>query len=393
MKIESLHIKNFKAYKDARLENLPAFCVIVGANGTGKSTLFDIFAFIKDCLTFNLTKALQARGGFDEIISRGCGGQDTIHFEIKCTLPVGNSEEQLTYELEIGQEQNNPYVKREKLTYGDAMGLSVLDFSCGDGYVLQNEEARYSNNEADWDGQSLDAKDMLAIKGCGHFQQFKAASAIRRYIESWHLSNFNINAACGVKETAGFSEHLSATGDNLQRVAKQIKDNHPVVFNTIIENLRRRVPGIDGVEILETPDKRLLLRFNSGDFKDPFMDRNTSDGTLKIFAYLVLLHDPQPHSFLCVEEPENQLYHTLLPELAEEFRAYAIRGGQVFVSTHSPEFLNAVALEEVYWLEKHNGFTAVKRAADDPKIRAFMSEGDQMGYLWSHNFFGEIAPR
>jgi len=37
-----------------------------------------------------------------------------------------------------------------------------------------------------------------------------------------------------------------------------------------------------------------------------------SDGTLKVFAYLLLMEDPNPPPFLCVEEPENGLYHKLL---------------------------------------------------------------------------------
>ena len=36
-----------------------------------------------------------------------------------------------------------------------------------------------------------------------------------------------------------------------------------------------------------------------------------SDGTLKVFAYLLLLEDPSPPPFLCIEEPENGLYHKL----------------------------------------------------------------------------------
>ena len=51
-----------------------------------------------------------------------------------------------------------------------------------------------------------------------------------------------------------------------------------------------------------------------------------SDGTIKMFAYLVLLYDPRPHPLLSIEELENQLYPDLLPELAEELRDYAQRG-------------------------------------------------------------------
>ncbi len=68
-----------------------------------------------------------------------------------------------------------------------------------------------------------------------------------------------------------------------------------------------------------------------------------------MFAYPVLLYDPETHPLLAVEEPENQLHPELLAELAEEFRDYARRGSQVFISTHSPDFLNATRLEEIYW--------------------------------------------
>jgi predicted ATPase len=106
-----------------------------------------------------------------------------------------------------------------------------------------------------------------------------------------------------------------------------------------------------------------------------------------MFAYLVLLHDPKPHPLLCIEEPENQLYPTLMSELAEEFRDYARRGGQVMLSTHSPDLLDAVRLEEVLWLMKKDGLSEIRRAQDDPQVSHYMKNGDKMGYLWKQGFF------
>ncbi|MFC3564278.1 AAA family ATPase [Xanthomonas dyei] len=106
-----------------------------------------------------------------------------------------------------------------------------------------------------------------------------------------------------------------------------------------------------------------------------------------MFAYLVLLYDPSPHPLLCVEEPENQLYPQLMTELAEEFRMYAERGGQVLVSTHSPDFLNSAELDEACWLVKRNGCTEVHRARDNQQISNYVKEGDQLGYLWKQGFF------
>ena len=142
-----------------------------------------------------------------------------------------------------------------------------------------------------------------------------------------------------------------------------------------------------------TEEGRVLLKFQDGSFEDPFLARSVSDGTIKMLAYLTLLYDPAPHPLLCVEEPENQLYPKLLEELAEEFREYAHRGGQVFVSTHSPDFLNAAGLDEVFWLVKKDGYTSVMRARDDEQLAAYMAEGDRMGYLWAHGFFPGVDPR
>ena len=144
----------------------------------------------------------------------------------------------------------------------------------------------------------------------------------------------------------------------------------------------RRVPGVSSVEAKPTDDGRLVLRFQDGAFKDPFIARYVSDGTIKMFTYLVLLYDPKPHQLLAVEEPENQLYPHLLWELAEEFRDYATRGGQVFVSTHSPEFLNGVNLDEVFCLVKKEGFSEVVRPSDSETLRSLVNGGDPPGRLW-----------
>ena len=233
----------------------------------------------------------------------------------------------------------------------------------------------------------------MAIKGLGQFARFKAASAFRQLIENWHVSDFHINLARGSKDAIGESEHLSVTGENLQLVARHIYENEPELFQKIVEAMKHRVPGVNQVKPVLTEDGRLILSFQDDTFQDPFIDRYVSDGTIKMFAYLVLLYDPKPHPLLCVEEPENQLYPGLLGELAEEFRSYAQRGGQVFVSSHSPDFLNAVDLDEVFWLVKENGCTTIKRARDNKQIAAFMAEGDQMGYLWKEGFFEGVSPK
>ncbi len=395
MKIESIRLRNFKTFRDVHLKDIPSFLVVVGANGTGKTTLFDVFGFLHDCLKGNVRQALDRRGRFHEVQSRESDGE-SILIEIQYRMPIANVDRLVTYSLEIAEKNNTPFVKREILRYKRGRYGSpfhFLDFSNGEGYAITNEEDfDKKDEELDREYQKV-ASDTLAIKGLGQFERFKAANAFRQLMESWHVSDFHINAARGRKEAQGDSEHLSETGDNLPLVARFLHEQHPQAFQRILDTMARRVPGVSGIEPKLMDDGYLTLRFQDGSYKTPFLDRYISDGTIKMFAYLILLHDPAPHPLLCVEEPENQLYPKLMPELAEEFRDYARRGGQVLVSTHSPDFLNAVELDEVCWLVKTNGGTTIRRAKDNSQIAAYMADGDQMGYLWNQGFFEGADPR
>ena len=396
MKIESIHLQNFKAFQDVEINDIPSFCVVVGANGAGKSTLFDVFGFLKDGLEFNITKALQSRGGFWEVVSRG-HENESIKIEIQFRTDINRVSRLVTYLIEIIQDANGrSMIEREILRYKrGAYGspFHFLDFTRGKGVAIINEKDFDKSEEELHPEEQVVDPDILAIKGLGQFQKFKAANAFRQFIENWNVSDFHINLARGSKDAAGYDTHLSKTGENLQLAANYLFENHRPIFDTVLRKMKERVPGMGAITPEPTRDGRLLLKFQDGSFKDPFIDRYVSDGTIKMFAYLVLLYDPAPHPLLCVEEPENQLYPALLVELAEEFRDYANRGGQVFVSTHSPDFLNAVELDEVFWLVKKKGYTQIRRARDDAQLRAYMEAGDQMGHLWKEGLFEGADPK
>ncbi len=385
MQIESIEIRNFRLFREARLTDIQRLCVLVGANGTGKSTLFDLFSFLKDALAMNIGKAVAKRGGYKELASRGHSGEP-IELTLQFRLEITGYERLVTYVLKIEPDEHGKVVvAREILRYkrgSYGAPFRFLDFSRGKGYAITNEED-FSKQEEELtrEDQELDAPDILAIKGLGQFERFKAASAFRQMIENWHISDFHVSDARPSQED-GFAEHLSTRGDNLPLVANYLFEHHRDRFDKVLEAMRQRVPGVSVVEPKQTEDGRLVLRFQDGSFKDPFIARYVSDGTIKMFAYLVLLHDPKPFPLLAVEEPENQLYPELLPELAEEFRAYARRGGQVFISTHSPDFLNALTLDEIYCLRKDAGFTNIAKASESANLRALAEAGDLPGYLW-----------
>lgn len=105
-KIEGFRIKNFRALKDVALgrlwnlqksETLTPMTAVIGKNGVGKSTLFDAFGFLADCLKSGVEEACDARGrgGFRNIRAQGQGGP--IEFEVYYKED-GNARP-ITYEL------------------------------------------------------------------------------------------------------------------------------------------------------------------------------------------------------------------------------------------------------------------------------------------------------
>ena len=394
MKIESIRLKNFKAFKDVHIDKIPGMSVFVGANGSGKTSLFNVFSFLKDALTDNVHVALIKQGGsrgFHEVRSRSSDGP----IEIELKFREAKKSPLVTYSLTINEKDGRPIIEKEILQYrrgSKGQPWRFLDFFEGRGKAVINEPDKVTERtELKREEHELKSQDILALKGLAQFEKFPASKAIGDLLENWHISDFHIQQARPERES-GYAEHLSKEGENLALVTEFLYKRHPEIFRKIIEKLKQRVPGISDVDSKITEEGRVLLRFKDGDFQDPFLARHVSDGTIKMFAYLVLLHDPKPHPLLCVEEPENQLYPQLLAELAEEFRDYARKGGQVFVSTHSPDFLNGCELEEVFWLKKEKGYTVVRRANEDEQIRTYMKDGDKLGYLWRQGFFEGADP-
>lgn len=382
MQIESLNIKNYRVFHNVSVDNLPQMAVFMGQNGVGKTTFFDVFGFLNDCLSSNVRSALAKRGGYNEVISRD--QNEDMHFEIK--FRPSPDEPIITYELTIGlNEAAAPVVKKEVMRFRRGQHgapWKILDFAYGEGVAADGSLQSYETVQmATRKRQKVAAPDILAIKGLGQFEDFPAVASLRCLIEDWYVSDFHIEGA-RERQQADYSESLSRTGDNLSQVAKYLYDNHRDRFDSILQAMRERVPGVNNVEAKLTEDGYVILRFQDGRFKNPFSSKFVSDGTIKMFTYLILLRDPNPHALLCVEEPENQLYPELLPQLAEEFRHYTDVGGQVFISTHSPDFLNAIRLEELYCLVKINGYTDIICASKLPLIVSLYKEGDLLGELW-----------
>lgn len=403
--IEGFRVQNYRALRDVTLGKLSSqqggapltpFTVVIGKNGVGKSTLFDAFGFVADCLTHDVEQAcdMKQRGGFERLRSKG--SNEPIRFEIYYREAKG--ERPMTYELSIAlDETGRPFVESEVLRQrrkGQKHGrpYPFLRLNLGKGMVWAGEEAVEVAGEEDRAQATVELTDLrqLGIATLGTLKEHPRIKRFRDFLKGWYLSYFYPDAARGLP-SAGPQKHLNIHGDNIGNVVQFMEQReNSDRFKLILKRIAAKIPGIKSIDTKVTDDKRVLLRFNDGAFSDPFFAQQMSDGTLKVFAYLLLLEDPEPPPFICIEEPENGLYHKLLETLAHEFRSHANgkkNAPQIFVTTHQPYFVDALSPEEVWVLEKGaDGYSIIRRVSDLEVVKNLVEEGLPLGGLWYSDY-------
>ncbi|MGK4001632.1 AAA family ATPase [Sorangium sp. So ce1036] len=377
-RLEALRVENYRALKSIALEKITPLTVLLGANGSGKSTVFDVFNFLSECFQFGLRHAWDRRGRARELKTRGQAGAITIELKYRERLDAPL----ITYHLAVDEEGGKVFVAEEWLSWrrGKQVGrpFRFLDYRRGQGSAVSGEEPDESDRRIE---SPLRSPDLIAVNTLGQFAEHPRVAALREFITDWYVSYLSIDDTRNQPE-AGPQDRLSKTGDNLPNVIQHLKEQHPERLERIFDALRRRVPRLERVLAEPMPDGRLLLQIKDAPFDRPVLSRFVSDGTLKMLAYLTVLYDPEAPQFIGVEEPENFLHPRLLPELAEECRA-ATERSQLLVTTHSPFFLNVLKPEEIRVLYRNElGYTEAVRASDIKGIPEFVAAGATMGHLW-----------
>lgn len=407
-KILGIAIKNYGSLRDIKMgklfsdrndDELGNMVAIIGPSGNGKSTIADAFGFISDCISTDVETACDEknRGGFDQLISQ-CGATE-IRFEIY--YKESKNSRPITYELTISKDKmDRAYVKEERLRQrrvGNSYGrpLSFLHLVDGKGYAFEGAEGGQVDDEGN---ETVGTKVMvelsesrtLGIVTLGVMKQYSRIEKFLSFLKSWYLCYFTPDAARQL-QTASPSPYLNKTGSNINNVAQYMFRENPDEFKKILLDIQDKIPNIDRIKPEKLPNGQMVLEFFQKGFSEPFFSQRMSDGTLKLFAYYLLLHERNPRQLVFVEEPENGLYHKYLANLAVEMKRNVGNGyaKQLFVTTHSPFFVNALAPEQVWVLEKdENGFSKIKRASEYEFVSDLTSEGASMGDLWYSEYFG-----
>ncbi|MCP4701453.1 MAG: AAA family ATPase, partial [Gammaproteobacteria bacterium] len=185
-RIESLRVQNYRALRKVEFGRLTPVTVLLGSNGSGKSTIFDLFDFLSECFQFGLRHAWDRRGHGKELKTRGAAGP--VAFELKYREQPGTP--LITYRLAIDQGTKGPEVVEEWLQWQCGIRpFRFLEFRRGVGRAASGELPDAEDQRKD---ATLRSPDLIAVNTLGQLAEHPRVAALREFISDWHLSYLSL---------------------------------------------------------------------------------------------------------------------------------------------------------------------------------------------------------
>lgn len=362
-------IQGYRPFKNfhARLGSLE---VLVGANGSGKSSLFDFLKFIRDSLKDDIPP---------EIIG-GSIGQQLFH---------STGPERFWWSLEVDFGQPRPIRYQGELM--GPIGKTRISFervatvptkgSEKEGYLFLN--VREQTGLIQDPGSKRLVKQEISLKRPNQLALSTVTNPalvtlynLREYLESWRFySSFKIRNE-KIRQPVPVAQEpvLDEDAGNLSSVLFYLYSEYGPQFNELQSCLRLVVPGFKRLSVKASGAPGHVIAFwqEEGLTTDLSL-ADLSDGILRLICWLVLCLHPKPPALICIDEPDQGVHPRTLPVLADYF-AKAAERTQLIISTHASYFLTRFPLEAIAVMRKEEGAAVFYKPANSAYLRQSLAD-------------------
>lgn len=330
IELVSANIKNFRSLGDLTL-NFKDLTILVGCNSSGKSNSLQALSILSSMLKIGSPPPVE----FMQRFLRFGGNQD-----ITFSITVKEAKKIAEYTVSVSIEEGKLSYSREELVIGKH---KVIEVKNGTGKV-RDEKGRNAQIYQSKAGN-------LALKSAGDFGDRPFTAKLAEFIINWDFYDLDPEL---MRDSPMFVigdnivinreniPSLSSTGREIQEVLQYWAENKREKFDLISQELNSCM-GISLKSVTEEGET-IVKVLEKDSLEVPLF--NMSDGTLRIMAYYVLLHQDNLPTLIGIEEPERNLHPGLLKEVAFVVKRLSQKT-QVIITTHSSQLLDCFNLDEI----------------------------------------------
>ena len=355
MRIVNLSVQGYRSLVDVSVQLHP-LNVLIGPNGSGKTSVLEVFQILKSAMQEGLTEALEKLGGTTAVLSRVPNGPDWLKLELAVDAESDKSQELMCYRFEVAPRGTGHVIPCEQLEWrwdpeADKPFRYIDAHYDRIRYVDPETAPRWV--EPSWDYHASE----LALAQVP--RMYKEPEALRSVLTKTSMFTF---LDVGPRAVVRLSQPLTPTtrpganGENLYSALYNLRAANHDVFQRLEEFLKLGFPGFKGLEFPVVGAGQVTMTWEQEDLSSPLYPGELSEGTLRFLWLATILLSPDPSPITLIDEPEISLHPELLKLLAALLQDAASRG-QLIVATHSSDLVRWLQPDEVLVLDKVDGRT------------------------------------
>jgi predicted ATPase len=362
--LPSIKIRGYRPFEDTLFRFNP-LQIIVGANGSGKSSLFEFLKFMRDACYQEIPPEIVSGTIGRQIFHKP--GPDRLGWSAEIDLK-GNV--QLLYQSEllgpVGSTKiiTERVITKEPRNDGHKDGYTFMNFQAGKGVVRDPEDKGVERKQ--WDLRKPNQLGLGAITDSTLVTLFNLREYIRgwRFYNSFHINNEKIRKSVPTSQEPVLHEDAG----NLSAVLFNLMTEHPESFDELKSVIKSAVPGFKDLNVKARGGPGEVIAFWQEKSLDADLSlADLSDGTLRFIAWAALCVMPVPPTLICIDEPDQGVHPRTLPILAGLFEKASQRT-QVILATHASYFLTQFELKNIAVTKKEAGKSVFVKISDSKTL-------------------------
>jgi len=376
-----LTIQGFRRLNDVRLSLRP-LSVMIGANGTGKTSVLDVLSLMALSAQARLSSSLSELSGLANVLTYDRA--EELHLGI--TMEV-QGHEPLDYSLWLRPQGLIHVIRSETLSQQRvSYEQPFLHITSSDRSVRYFDPDKKKLLPPSWEHNALETSLAQVPKMFQEPEDFRSRLASSTF---YHVLNVDPRSPVRLPQSIGPAELPGRNGENLVSCLFYLRETNRDRFDAIEDSLRAAFPRFERLDFPPVAAGTLGLAWRERGFSKPLYMHQLSEGTLRFLWLTTLLQSPGLTALTLLDEPEVSLHPELLSLLADQLRE-ASRHTQIIVATHSDTLLRFLDPPEVVVLDStDDGMTKLTRA-DELDLEQWLKDYS-MDELWRNGRLGARA--